>query len=73
MTNRPMNFAAIGASNPATQAGTPKAKKHVVRPALMSEYKAIKATIEAEQHAKVWHKQVKRDKAIETTLQAEGK
>lgn len=65
-----MNFAKIGASNPATQARTPKAKKHVVRPALMSEYRAIKATIEAEQHAKAWREQVKRDKALKPTVKS---
>ena len=36
----------------------------------MSEYRAIKATIEAEQHAKAWREQVKRDKALKPTVKS---
>jgi len=73
MTSKPMSFSKVGASNPATQAGTPKTTKQVVRPGLLSEYRAIKATIEAEQHAKEYRKLVKKDRAIKSVLQAEGK
>ena len=52
------NVVNAGANVSATQPGTPK-----IPAKLMSEYKAVTATIEAERAAKQWQKEVDREKA----------